>query len=55
MNQKKTNQKERKRAMRYNIIATGSGGNCALATFSDEKRYYLTSEKAVLKNAQKRD
>jgi hypothetical protein len=24
--------------MRYNIIATGSGGNCALATFSDEKK-----------------
>ncbi len=24
--------------MKYNIIATGSGGNCALATFSDEKK-----------------
>lgn len=24
--------------MRYNIIATGSGGNCSLAIFSDEKK-----------------
>lgn len=35
--------------MRYNIIATGSGGNCALATFSDEKKVMFDFGKGSFK------
>ena len=49
MSQKKTNQKERRWAMRYNIIATGSGGNCALATFSDEIKIMFDFGKGCFK------
>lgn len=49
MSQKKTNQKERRWAMRYNIIATGSGGNCALATFSDEIKVMFDFGKGCFK------
>lgn len=35
--------------MRYNIIATGSGGNCALATFSDEKKVLFDFGKGCFK------
>lgn len=36
-------------AMRYNIISTGSGGNCALATFSDEKKVLFDFGKGCFK------
>ena len=35
--------------MRYNIIATGSGGNCALATFSDEQKVLFDFGKGCFK------
>lgn len=35
--------------MKYNIIATGSGGNCALATFSDEKKVLFDFGKGCFK------
>lgn len=35
--------------MRYNIMATGSGGNCALATFSDEKKVLFDFGKGCFK------
>ena len=35
--------------MRYNIISTGSGGNCALATFSDEKKVLFDFGKGCFK------
>jgi hypothetical protein len=35
--------------MRYNIITTGSGGNCALATFSDEKKVLFDFGKGCFK------
>ena len=35
--------------MRYNIIATGSGGNCALATFSDERKVLFDFGKGCFK------
>lgn len=37
------------RVMKYNIIATGSGGNCALATFSDEKKVLFDFGKGCFK------
>ena len=41
--------KWRSQAMRYNIISTGSGGNCALATFSDEKKVMFDFGKGCFK------
>mgnify|MGYP002410029528 CR=1 FL=1 len=41
--------KRRELIMRYNIIATGSGGNCALATFSDEKKVLFDFGKGCFK------
>jgi len=35
--------------MKYNIIATGSGGNCALATFSDETKVMFDFGKGCFK------
>ena len=41
--------KERRQTMRYNIISTGSGGNCALATFSDERKILFDFGKGCFK------
>lgn len=39
----------RVQTMKYNIIATGSRGNCALATFSDEKKVLFDFGKGCFK------
>jgi hypothetical protein len=41
--------KWRVQIMRYNIIATGSEGNCALATFSDERKVLFDFGKGCFK------